>query len=355
MRKILFFAAAAVAMLASCSQNEDLSSTDVVQKAQDDNAIQFGTYIGKQAQSRALTNGGSTGVITTDGLRTGDHSEGFGVFGYSSPSTSPFTDGEAVTVVPNFMYNQQVAWNNGSWVYSPLKYWPNVTDSNNADGSPSNTAEESPTTTYLNFYAYAPYITTVSTTGITSIPANNATNLTFGYALPATPTADNCVDFLWGLRGNTTGYDLAGGADVGTTNSYNVNLTKQKVDETVDFKFKHALAKIGGSNGLKVVADFDGNGTGSNGFGTKDANTLITVQSIVIKDALSGGESTMYASGKFDISTGTWSNQTKSTASSQVNLVNLTAANINEDIAENFESGYPSATQTDNVVIFILL
>ena len=51
MKKFLFFAAAAVAMLASCSQNDDLSAP-VTQQNTEDNAVQFGTYLSRSAGSR---------------------------------------------------------------------------------------------------------------------------------------------------------------------------------------------------------------------------------------------------------------------------------------------------------------
>ena len=70
MKKTLFFAAAAIAMLASCSQN-DLEAPVVAQSQQGD-AIEFGTYLGKAATSRA----GVAGSITTESLKTGTHSAG---------------------------------------------------------------------------------------------------------------------------------------------------------------------------------------------------------------------------------------------------------------------------------------
>ena len=358
MKKIYFLIASAivVAGFTACTQNDFIEGTpEGLSTAVNDNSIQFGTYLGKTGSTRTLTNGGSTGAINTEGLKSGSHSEGFGVFGYSSTTT--FTDGTAVSVAPNFMYNQQVTWSSDVWTYSPLKYWPNGIDGNNAAGSPSNTATQDESITKLNFYAYAPYIADVDETGITLIPDNTATNLKFGYKLPTTQTETNSVDLLWGLRNNTSGYGLADGteSDGQKANAYNVNLTKQNTTEKVSFLFKHALAKIGGYNattskgGLKVVADFGGNGAGMSGYGNKDANTLITINSVVIKDVIDG-TSTMYVSGDFDISTGTWSSQVRSTATTAQTLVNLTATDINEGVAEHFEGIYPSATETNNVV-----
>ena len=81
MKKTLFFAAAALAMLASCSQN-DLEAPVVAQSQQGD-AVEFGTYLCKAATSRAISgavNGGVTGSITS-AQALAQH-RGFGVFAY---------------------------------------------------------------------------------------------------------------------------------------------------------------------------------------------------------------------------------------------------------------------------------
>ena len=348
---------AALLALAACSSETDFTQEDVRKTIeQQDVPVAFSTYIGKAGTTRAISDardGGVTGIIGS--AQSLNQHRGFGVFAYLSATS--FTDGTAVSVAPNFMWNQQVAdaTDNATpvWAYSPVKYWPNGVDTQNTPNSPSNTATET-ATQYLNFFAYAPYTATAASGsgahGITGIPSNSTTNLKFTYTMPENPQATSSVDFLWGVRGKATYKETA--ADNTTANTYNVGLTKQTVSETVQFNFKHALAKIGGKDGLKVVADFDGNGAGASGFGSKDANTLITVKSVTIKDALSGGTTTMLPSGQFDISTGTWSDFGTPTATSQQTLANIAAANINEDVAENFtaNSGYPTATASSNVV-----
>lgn len=332
--------------ITACSEQQDFNQADVINAAVEiaDQPIRFSSYLNQMGTTRTISDavaGGVTGGI--DGKQSLAQHRGFGVFGYHSSST--FTDGAAVSVAPNFMYNQEVAGTDAAspvWSYSPIKYWPNGTDAANASGSPSNTATEA-TTQYLNFYAYAPYVASAgSETGIIGMPNNSTTNLIFTYKLPATPTAASSVDFLWGVRGTTTYLETDG--DNNTSGStYNVNLTKQIVSETVDFSFKHALAKIGA---IKVVADLDGNSTAptTSGFGGEvDAKTLITLTSVDIKD----NGKTVNASGTFDISQGTWTTTTKvASAGDQVaaEITNATA-NVNSYIWEP-TSGTPIVNYT---------
>ena len=308
MKKYLLFATTAAMMLASCTSEVDFTQQDLQKAQEGPTAIQFGTYMGRVGLTRTISDardGGVTASIT--GKQSLAQHHGFGVFAYLS--SSAFTSGTAVNVAPNFMYNQHVKGTDAAspvWTYSPVKYWPNGIDAANDADSPSNTATES-APQYLNFYAYAPYTATAASGtdahGITAIPTNTATDLKFTYTLPSTPTADNCVDFLWGLRGTAT-YDETDNVDnTGTVGTdYNVGLTKQSTAETVDFLFKHALAKIGA---IKVVADIDGNSSAptTSGFGSLDGTTLVTLEEISIKDA----EATVVTSNKFDISTGQWS------------------------------------------------
>ena len=83
------------------------------------------------------------GVINDAGLKA----SGFGVFAcYTGLRKYGFVDAQ-----PDFMYNEQVTWNDGTgkWGYSPLKYWPN--GEGVVDGSTGDTPH------YLSFMAYAPY------------------------------------------------------------------------------------------------------------------------------------------------------------------------------------------------------
>lgn len=217
------------------------------------------------------------------------------------------------------MYNQKVSYSGGNWTYEPLKYWPNGKDAANAANSPSNTATEGGIQK-ISFFAYAPYVdlsSALTGNGITKV--NNSTTLSDGAGTGnlkiAEPTVnytlDNTnihasanVDLLWGVRGDaiyseTDDNDNTAAAGV----TYNVNLTKENVAEKVNFLFKHALAKVGGYNGLKIVADVDGNGGAAVGYGTLDGKTCITVRQITIQNV---SAATNY-SGVFNLATGAWS------------------------------------------------
>lgn len=280
------------------------------------------------------------------------------------------------------MYNQQIIYSTSEptnmWTYSPVKYWPNGTDSQNADNAPSNTAGEVTSGGKLSFFAFAPYTaatstsyaystatdtkptalggaattsdekikTTGATTGVTAITHNDWNgNVWVKYSLGSADNSaneNNFVDLLWGTRGSVN-YDKAGsntddGATVGT--DYNINLTKQTVDERVSFLFKHALAKVGGAShsgatettegnpakgGFKVVVDIDGNnGDNQTSYfpaGFDNTETLVTIKEVKIQDGYSAGQdatittventtkSNMNTYGWFNIETGQWCNE----------------------------------------------
>ena len=193
--------------------------------------------------------------------------------------------------------------------------------------------------------------------GITNITANNATgDPIVTYKLDA--TGQN-VDLLWGtLSGTNTNVNNANNTGVtGTSDSpapasattyaaellngytTNANLTKQRTNGTVGFAFKHALAKIGGSNvtgasgsnpnGLMIVLDIDNNGAESGG--TRESftesstdywRTIVTVNSITISNDLDGdgsiedsgdkGDEKIVMGGTFNLATGKWTKETES-------------------------------------------
>ena len=273
------------------------------------------------------TRAGVNGNITTNGAggtqslqdgKTGSSTKGFGVFAYNTGAGTWSSAGGST--IPNFMWNQQVYYNT-VWTYEPIKYWPNGEDTKNGGtGDPSNTATEGGIQ-YLSFFAYAPYVAPTTagtfssgeTSGITQLSANNATGapiVTYAFASNDWSVANN-VDLLWGTNGkNGTGYhETDGDDDAAKSQDYNTDLTKQIVTnsgarETVDFLFKHALTKVGGKNGLKIVADIDGNSTTptTTGFGTLDATTIITVKSIEIGNVANA----VVTGGTFNLATGVW-------------------------------------------------
>ena len=125
MRKNFFLGAMALAAVALTGCQKD----EVLNQVPQDNAIEFGTYVGRDAQTKAY-------VIDNDQLAK----DGFGVFAYYT-GTNNFSTSDT----PNFMYNQRVDkgtnGQNANWIYNPIKYWPN----NENDK--------------LSFFAYAPHVT----------------------------------------------------------------------------------------------------------------------------------------------------------------------------------------------------
>lgn len=346
MKKHLFIAAAAVLALASCTTSEEtFQGIDFAQEEAQNNAIQFGTYMGNQVMTRA----GYEGSINTDVLKDNSKANGFGVFAYyTGTKTYNETNGTSATLKPNFMWNQQVSWKTGhtgeigaegdyKWTYSPLKYWPNEVKKTDVDDQDKDADDKPATTPYdnggmLSFFAYAPYVPTASgTDGIMDI-TNNAT---IGDPIITYKIAEDgeVVDLLWGTySGTSTNVNNENNngvtstandnpvvtAPIASRSSYeadilqgyttNADLTKQKTDGTVGFAFKHALSKVGGSqeyssssitqpHGLTIILDVDDlKGAEKGGHiekGTVNgvANTKltkVTVESIEITNDLNG-------------------------------------------------------------------
>lgn len=318
-------AAAVIASMASCSSETDFEGK-TSQEDQVSTPVNFGSYLAQSKMTRAgdtdNTKSESSSFMTTDLLKT----KGFGVVAYYTVATK-YAAGQNSTE-PNFMYNTQVHGEN--WTYSPVVYWPN---SGQNQGSTSiGDAQQ-----YVSFFAYAPYkaVNTTSgdnnngkatdnaTTGVTALSKNDATgDPTVSYALGATG-AD--ADLLWGTSGTNGSTTSGTEAQAGTTfngakGAVNANLSKMKVGGKVQFNFKHALAKFGGTgatgtsdktSGLMVVADID-NGTATTG-GSLDGNTKITVKSIKIESVKAGtdgktmtSDSSIPTSGTLNLATGVW-------------------------------------------------
>ena len=374
-----------------------------------DNAISFGTYMGRTGTTRA----GSTAAMTTDKLKE----SGFGVFGYytgndlyqnsGTSSAKESTTGEAIAA--NFMYNQQVKWQTGTgyegyvngegtgesagaWTYTPIKYWPNdiaganaaVDDQDNDKGNNYATGSA----TYggnVSFFAYAPFVSgsdlSGATVGITHInndqtiagsaasgptPATGNQmlgNPTITYKLAAT-TGSN-VDLLWGTKGKTSSNVLGASqekeyvwaSDAVGKGPVNINLTKQKTNGVVDFTFKHALSKVGGSthpgdtegtkSGLMVKLDID-DMKGAETGGTKDATTLVTINSIEIKATAKTVDSSNKKPGDddynatyfknegavLDLATGVWTLPSGSTTTTSSDATQITHTIISSSSAQ---------------------
>ena len=213
-KKNLFgwFAMAAMLVGTGCSTDE------VVNNYSEDNAIEFGTYVGRNAQGRAS-------IVNEDVIGK----DGFGVFAYYTDQTA-WTD-YADKATPNFMNNTKVTKDGDDWTYSPLKYWPNN------DGAK------------VTFFAYAPWQEGTEGSQI----ALNASDAKLDFTVEN--EVKKQVDLIW----NSSNY---------------VDATKQTVTGEVAFNFKHALSRIG----FTVQAAVDQVASG----GSIDENTVITLHKIVL-------------------------------------------------------------------------
>lgn len=393
MKKILFFAAAAVAMLTGCSQNDDLTQP-TVQNQTENTPISFGTYMGNTAQTRAGVEGD---IINTDVLKgtTNTNADatvpGFGVFAVYTQGTA-YNSMNARTA--NFMYNEKIYWSSDAWKYDILKYWPNEFANGAVDNQSPDAAQGAAANGNVSFFAYAPYVTyadATGTSGITSMSANNETrNPWIGYTL----NKDHFVDLLWGSKGETSanvlGTAQAGGTvttdwngsaqETGLSNSgaVNIDLTKQKVDGQVKFAFKHALARLGGpavntaqpnASGFRVKLDIDNSVDGEvpaspaitggtrESFTVSDANdawrTKVTIKNIEITNDLGGTVGTyddgtdgpLPTTGKLDLARGYWYGQdnnaviTKKIGTTVTTPAYTADAALNTKLAETYSDG----------------
>ena len=295
--------------------------------------------------------------LGTNGTGTWSEEEskkyGFGVFAfYTEDKTYGQFQGGTYTgetgkadnnSAANFMFNEQIWWNQTNknanyvtgWTYAPVKYWPNefangaVDDADNDQNN--NQATGAAAKGNVSFFAYAPYVSLPITATASGIVAINGKTDASANAFEGDPTVKyivatsgtDIVDLLWGTYGSKTGKNVFGTGNAGVAfdnsaaaNTYkkailphqtsatptptydgyklNADLTKQKTDGTVEFAFKHALAKVGGSevystltggttHGLMVVLDIDDMKGAEKGGTFNKSETKVTVSNITIK------------------------------------------------------------------------
>jgi len=396
-KQIKFMALASAAMLfAACSQDNLMSPQELSQNATENNAIQFGTYLGKTG-TRAGVEGD---IISTDVLKGTTNTNasatvpGFGVFAVYTGGTA-YNSMNARTA--NFMYNEKIYWSSDAWKYDILKYWPNEIAAGAVDNQ-TGAATGAAVNGNVSFFAYAPYLDYASASGdygITSMSANNETrNPWIGYTL----NKAHFVDLLWGSKGETSvnvlGTEQNGGLvttdwngsaqETGLNNSGNVNidLTKQKVNGQVKFAFKHALARLGGpsintaqpnASGFRVKLDIDNSVDGEvpaspaiTG-GTRESFTVsstddawrtkVTIKNIEITNDLNadgdydeGTDGPLPTTGKLDLARGYWYDQstnaviTKTIGTSTTSPSYTADAALNTKLAETYSNSGTEAT-----------
>ena len=265
MKKLFLFAATA-AMLAGCSETDELAQRQLSEGVED-GAVSFSVYT-----NRAVTRAGKAGMLNTESLQEPDG--GFGVFAYHTNNS--FYDSQNSEV--NFMYNQKVTWNGQKWEYDPVKYWPNEFGTN----AKSNDID------YVSFFAYAPYVDFNPMTGvapagedaqqqqwknITSASRNgDLGDPLIRYMVDTNPQTS--VDLLWGVAANDKFQGLAPAATTTPLKEGGcyLNLSKQVgVDDKIEWRFHHALSKLK----VEIIAASDVATEGTDEYVPADGATAI--------------------------------------------------------------------------------
>ena len=255
------------AMLAACS-SDNLPVQSAWQSVEGQGtaqgAVGFDAYL-----SRATSRNGAEGELTLNSTAAGKVSlegKGFGVFAYYTDNAD--YDGQSI---PNFMWNQQVAKTDGSWTYSPVKYWPNEFGSAEAEEADR-----------VSFFAYAPYTpasaesgkTKAATgeaegTGITAFSRNDASgDPLVKYVVNLDPK--RAVDLCWGTVDSDRSWTKANkipdpenpGSETSETQPFVKGMPWLNVerpssvssnDSKVKFQFEHALSQLN----IQVKNDVD--------------------------------------------------------------------------------------------------
>ena len=185
MKTNLFIAALSLVVLAGCSGEDEVGT--LVTKS--DNAITFGTYVGKQTKANEK-----------DSFKANDT---FGVLGYYA------VDGTYETFSANFMSQETMTMQDGgTWSYTNTKYWPkNTKDS-------------------ISFVAYYPSTLTTKV---------ESGSISTEFAVEDTPS--NQSDLMWSSirsanKDNKLGKEINGKENTSTSK------------DNVTFKFQHALSKV---------------------------------------------------------------------------------------------------------------
>ncbi len=313
MKKRFIYLAAAAAMLAGCSETDELNLAQATKAG--DGAVSFSIYT-----NRAVTRAGQAGVINTDSLKKGN---GIGVFAYHT-NNSRYDERNSL---PNFMYNQQVKWNaavgNGVWEYSPLKYWPNEFGTNAV----------SEDIDYVTFFAYAPHVAVNPTTGIPEVDYSKFEPIGFAQYLGYRDTTDfrqkegykdssdavealkmlyakqqqgknitsisrnadkgdpivryvvdtnpqTSVDLLWGVAAKDNAFKGLAGPDEVTEGNCYIDLSKQiGTADSIRWNFRHALAKLN----VQIIAAADTATQGLTTYEPKNAEELETATKIYLR------------------------------------------------------------------------
>lgn len=242
--------ACAALTMTGCSNDE----INAPQQSQGNNAIEFSTYLGRNAQGSRGTETNTTSIKT----------KGFGVLAYYTEQAN-FAD----TNKPNFMWNQQVTYDktNTNWEYTPVKYWPTKVGDK------------------VSFFAYAPYVAGGNANGIV-LSKNNVTGApTATITLPDDPS--QTIDFVAAVQMNKTHDNSA------TANN------------NVSFTLKHEMTRV------KVQAKLD-----KSVYSDTDAKhkTFVVIKNVTFNDKGQFYKSGKYTFSTTDGERGTWTTTDNATA-----------------------------------------
>ena len=241
----------AAAMMVTACQNDE-ATTEVNHQPGD--AITIGVDESSLTRAMGEFNQGDIGLLAQ---------KGFGVFACYTGKLLY----ENTTVSADYMYNQKVigelvGTDTYTWVYTPVKYWPNSID--NETGSSNE---------YVSFFAYAPYEANPKDDGRAIIDMSKKYDLGdpwINFRLPADPWGDpGQVDLMYGVKFGI----------LGTTGWEDELFIDQKkstygVDGKMNFQFRHALACIGDVITVKLTPEM---ATYIDGYATITLNKLTIV------------------------------------------------------------------------------
>ncbi|MBR6661519.1 MAG: fimbrillin family protein [Bacteroidales bacterium] len=272
---IIAFAALSVT---SCTKDE-------VIEIMPQEAIEFGTYLGHDVQSRGV-------VLDNSNFNQ------FGVF-------ASYTDGEWNANSPiNFMFNQVVNKSGNNWTYSPLKYWP-------ADQSYK-----------VSFFAYAPYAASDN-----------------GISLVTEKTGAGAPQILYTINDSNLGKMADFVADVQINHSKDENIESgiDQVDENVTFSLKHELTRV------NILAKLDRDAFGPNDVANKTKVNIKSVEFTGSKDLFASKGTYTFATE--NDKRGTW--QTTPTQDGDtINLASILNAQVDTYLSPYTISGVSVGTTT---------
>ena len=244
-------------------------------------AIGFDTYTSSSTKATTRSTYDGNGPFSADDLK-GTYSAdnptgGFGIFAYTHLGTLT-TLGASY-----FMYNQQVTYDPSegvnAWKYTPIKYWPNMTQGTSAgsgytaytDRWTGNTAYTDNKTQYVSFFAYAPYVKTsdiettaggegttayavgdikngdsghkeYGVTNISTVEASGTTTITY----KVNPNSSAAEDLLWGTAplGGISYRAVSGDYINRRAGLPLINMLKPSTHTPMKFLFQHALTAM---------------------------------------------------------------------------------------------------------------